>query len=171
MTFVHITNISAVTLLTRFWWNFKSLGSWEHHSLEHLSRQHLSWWHPSISGISQLLLTRFWWNFKGSFLGTTRTDSNYQVNICLGKIWPCKICPYLEYLSCYQNCDQKIFLLLIFRTRLFYQKLLYPKFAYDSRFLGGKNYVKIQYLVTKILSKTPVSFFLDTLYISTRKYP
>ena len=135
-----------------------------------MSRQHLSWWHLSISGISPLLLTRFWWNFKGSFLGTTRTDSNYQVNICLGKIWPCDICPYLEYLSCYRlNCDQKNFLLLISRTRLFYQKLLYPKFVYGSQFLGGRNYVKIQFLVAEILRKNPVSFpFRYHVYLSTK---
>ena len=41
----------------------------------------------SMSGISQLLLTLFWWKFKGSFLGTSRSDSNYQVDICQGNIW------------------------------------------------------------------------------------
>ena len=72
-------------------------------------RQHLSWWHLSISGISQLLLTQFWWNFKGSFLGTSRTDSNYQVNICLGNICPDQICPHQKYLSCYwPNFDETL---------------------------------------------------------------
>ena len=55
----------------------------------------------SMSAISQLLLVRFWWNFKGSFLGASRTDSNYQVNICLGNICPGDICPHQEYLSSY----------------------------------------------------------------------
>ena len=70
----------------------------------------------SMSTISQLILTRCWWNFKGSFLGSSRTDSNYQVDICPGNICPGNICPgnicpgnigpgnicsYLEYLSCY----------------------------------------------------------------------
>ena len=39
--------------------------------------------------ISQLLLIRF------------RTDSNYQVDICPGNIYPGYICPYQEYISCY----------------------------------------------------------------------
>ena len=68
--------------------------------------QHLSWWHLSISGISQLLLTRFWPNFKGRFLGLSWTDFNYHsiicpCNICPGNICPGNICPYQEYLSCY----------------------------------------------------------------------
>ena len=33
-----------------------------------MSWQYLSWWHLSISGISQLILTLFWPNFKGRFL-------------------------------------------------------------------------------------------------------
>ena len=66
-----------------------------------MSRQHLSWWHLSISGISQLLLTQFWWNFKGRFLGTFRTDSNCQGYKYQGKICPHDICPYQEYLSCF----------------------------------------------------------------------
>ena len=81
------------------------VGSWEH--LEQIptvtvtfSRQHLFWGHLYISGISQLLLTWFWWNFKGSFLEPSLTDSNYQVDICLGNICPGNICPYLDYLSC-----------------------------------------------------------------------
>ena len=56
-------------------------------------RQHLSWQHLSISGISQLLLIQFWWNFKVSFLGT---DSNHQDNICSGNICSGDICPYQE---------------------------------------------------------------------------
>ena len=51
----------------------------------------------SMLAISQLLLTRFWWNFKHRFLGTSKTDSNYQVDICPGNI-----CSYQEYLSCYR---------------------------------------------------------------------
>ena len=55
----------------------------------------------SMSAISQLLLTRLWWNFKGRLLGTSRTDSNCQGDICPRNICPCDICPYQEYLSCY----------------------------------------------------------------------
>ena len=62
--------------LSCYWPDFDEtlmVGSWQHveHILQsawHLSRQHLSWWHLSISGISQLLLTRCWPNFKGRFL-------------------------------------------------------------------------------------------------------
>ena len=48
-----------------------------------LSRQHLPWRHWSKSGISQLKPTRFWWHFKGSFLGTSRADSSYQLTFVL----------------------------------------------------------------------------------------
>ena len=64
----------------------------------HLSRQHLSWRHLSISRISQLLSTRFWVNFKSKFLGPSWTYSN-----CHGDIFPGDICPYQEYLSWYWN--------------------------------------------------------------------
>ena len=55
----------------------------------------------SMSAISQLLLNGFWWNFQGRFLGTFRTDSNCQGDICPRNICPRDICPYQEYLSCY----------------------------------------------------------------------
>ena len=55
----------------------------------------------SMLVISQLLLSQFWWNFKRMFLGTSKTDSNYQVEICSGNICPGYICSYQEYLSCY----------------------------------------------------------------------
>ena len=75
----------------------------------HLSRQHLSWLHLSISGISQLLLTWFWWNFKGRFLRLSWTDFNYRSDICPGNICPGDICPYQEYLSCYwPNFDKTL---------------------------------------------------------------
>ena len=64
-------------------------------------RQHLSWWHLSISGISQLLVTRFWPNFKGRFLGPSLTDVNCHGIICLGNICPGHICSYQHNLSCY----------------------------------------------------------------------
>ena len=38
--------------------------------------------------------------------------------------------------------------------------VLYSKFAYGSQFSGEKNDLKIRYLVAKILSKSPVLFFL-----------
>ena len=55
----------------------------------HLSKQHLSWRHLSISTISQLLLVRFWPNFKGRFLGPIWTFSSFQNDICSGNICPC----------------------------------------------------------------------------------
>ena len=39
--------------------------------------------------ISQLLLTWLWWNFKGSFLGTSRTNSN-KIWYSLSKLQPNK---------------------------------------------------------------------------------
>ena len=86
-TFVHIRNISAV-IDPQLIIIYKNL----------LNKCVLS---NSMLAISQLLLARFWWNFKGSFLGASRTDSNYQVDICPGNICPGNICPYQEYLSCY----------------------------------------------------------------------
>ena len=71
-TFFHIRNISTVTnsILTKL--KGKIPGTIFHRcqlSQCHLYRQHFSWQHLSISGISQLLLALFWPNFKGRFLG------------------------------------------------------------------------------------------------------
>ena len=62
--------------------------SWVRHEND-FAHHHPTTHTNSMSAISPLLPTRFWWNFKGSFLGTCRTDSNYQVDICWGNI-----CPY-----------------------------------------------------------------------------
>ena len=142
--------------------------SWEQipQSSWNLSRQHLSWRHLSISGISQLLLTRFWWNFKGSFLGQLEQISTIKLTFVEARF---DLVSFVHIWNISAVTDsiltKKFSYFLFFRTRLFYQKLLYPKCAYDSQFLGGKNYVKIQYLVAEISSKTPVSFSWDTLYI------
>ena len=57
----------------------------------------------------QLLLTGFWWYFKGSFLGTSRTDSDSHGDICPNNICPGDIWPYQEYLSCYwPNFDETL---------------------------------------------------------------
>ena len=61
-----------------------------------LSGQHLSRWHLSISGISQLLLIRFWPNFSGSFLGLSLTVANCHDTICSGNICPGDICTYQQ---------------------------------------------------------------------------
>ena len=75
----------------------------------HLSKQHLSWRHLSISTISQLLLVRFWPNFKGRFLGPIWTYSNFQNEICSSNICPCDIYPYQEYPSCHKpDFDQTL---------------------------------------------------------------
>ena len=63
----------------------------------------------SISEISQLLLTQFGWNFKDRVLGTSRTDSNCQGDICPSNICPGDICPYMEYFSCYWPNFDEIF--------------------------------------------------------------
>ena len=60
-----------------------------------------------LVNIGGYFLTQFWWNFIGSILGTSQTDSNYQVDICPGNICPADICPYQEYLSCHwPNFDE-----------------------------------------------------------------
>ena len=95
--------------LSCYWPEFDEtlkVASWEHLkqiqlSSWHLSKQHLSWWHLSMSRLFQLLLTQFQWNCKGSFLGTSRTDSNCHKDICPGNICPGDICPNQEYLNCY----------------------------------------------------------------------
>ena len=94
--------------LSCYWPDFDQIfkvGSGEH--LEqiptvrwHLSRQHLSWRHLSISAISQLLLALFWPNFKGRFLRPFWTYSNCNSDSCPNNICSCNICTYLEYLSC-----------------------------------------------------------------------
>ena len=106
------TFLKSCNILLLIWLLAKKLSKPRpnHNSTKH----NLSWvWHEndftppppttknSMSAISQQLLTRFWLNFKGSFLGASRTDSNYQVDTCPGNICPGDICPYQEYLSCY----------------------------------------------------------------------
>ena len=67
----------------------------------HLSMEHLSWQHLSISAIYQLLLAWFWPNFKCRFLGISLTEANCYNDICPGTICPGNICPYHWYLSYY----------------------------------------------------------------------
>ena len=98
----------------------------------------------SMSAISQLLLARFWWNFKGSFLGASRTDSNYQVNICPGNICPGDICPHQEYLSCYWlNFDQTL------------------KVSFKKK--RGRGYIWVE-----ILFRSNLSFWTDTFHPHSR---
>ena len=50
-----------------------------------------------------------WHENDCNFLGTSRTDFNYQVDISPGNICPGDICPYQEYLSCYwPNFDKTL---------------------------------------------------------------
>ena len=54
-------------------------------------------------------------------MGTSRTDSNYQVDICSGNICPGDICPNQEYLSCYWlNFNQTLKVGSFFKGRNFY---------------------------------------------------
>ena len=67
-----------------------------------VSKQHLSWWHLSITGIFQLLLIKCWPNFKCRFLQPSLIEAN-----CHGDLCPGNICPYQQYLSyCWSNFDQ-----------------------------------------------------------------
>ena len=81
-TFVHISNISAVTdlILTKLQSQLSgTIFNRCHLSQWHLSRQHLSWRHLSISGIYQLLMTKFWRNFLSKFFFVTKIfeDQNF----------------------------------------------------------------------------------------------
>ena len=56
----------------------------------------------NISAVTDPILMKL-----GSFLGTSQTDSNYQVDICPGDICHGDICPYQEYLHClWPNYDE-----------------------------------------------------------------
>merc|ERR1711942_285933 len=78
-TFVHISNISAVT--GPIWIKLYTKGPGNIYNRlqlppRHLFRKHLSWGHLSISAISQLLLAQFGSNFKQRVLGTNTTNYN-----------------------------------------------------------------------------------------------
>ena len=101
----------------------------------HLSKQHLSWWHLSILGISQLLLTRCWPNFKGRFLDPSLTDASRYGDICPVNICPGDICQYQEYLSGYRlNFDHT-----------FKVNLLEPKFIWTPNILD-LNFFNLNFL-------------------------
>ena len=48
----------------------------------------------NMSVVTDLISMKLW-------MGTSRTDSSYQVDICPGNICSGDICTYKEYLSCY----------------------------------------------------------------------
>ena len=111
-------------------------------SPRHLSRQHLSWGHLFISGISQMLLTRLLPNFKGRFLGT---DANFQGYISTSNLCPGDICPYQQYLSYYwPDFDEHFwthyFGGLNFSTpHLFLSEFVWTRFFFDLKCLVQKN--------------------------------
>ena len=105
-------------------------------SQRHLLRQHLSWKHLSISGISQLLLVWFWPNFKSRFLKQFSTYTNCHSDICQGNICLGDICPYQEYLSCYWPNFDQTFLAQFFESLNFWpQNFVSPKFFWHNKFL------------------------------------
>ena len=116
----------------------------------HLSRQHLFWWHLSISWISQLLMARFWPKFKGRFLEPSLTDANHYGDNCPVNICPGGICPYQEYLSCYWlNVDvgsKIIFHLDIFYLKSFDRNFLDPRFFWPQNFFGTKIFLTFIFL-------------------------
>ena len=122
--------------------------------------------HLSLSGLSQLLLTQFWC----SFLGTSRTDSNYQVGICPGNICSCDICPYPEYLSCYwlnfeqtlKEGSQKKYWLEFIRGRYVHLKFLYPKLFGLKIFLVPNFFYPILFCFWTKISLTEIFFFTKT---------
>ena len=118
-----------------------------------MSKQHLSWRHLSMSGISQLLLTRFQPNFKCRFFGPSVTG-----DICPGNICPGDISTYKQYLSYYwSNFDQHfvdpnswgtfcrthfMFTKLLLTKTFFGRKIIFlPKFFFGLDFLDLKSFV------------------------------
>ena len=96
----------------------------------------------STSGISRLLRTWCWPNFNGRFLEPSLTDVNCWGDICPVNIFPCDICPYQEYLSCYKFLDPKFFLNFNFFEPWFLDQyflgviFFYPTFSLDPTLLG-----------------------------------
>ena len=109
VTFVNISNISAIT--GPIWIKLCPGNKYNRLQLSprHFSRQHLSWGHLSISAMLQLLLALFGSNFKQRVLGIHTTDHNCHHDICPSNICPGDICPYQQYLSCYwPDLDQTL---------------------------------------------------------------
>ena len=50
--------------------------------------------------------TNFYWTTVNLIVGTSRSDSKYQVGICPGDICPGDICPYPEYLNFEQTLKE-----------------------------------------------------------------
>ena len=93
----------------------------------HLSNQYLSWWHLSISGISQLLPTQFYQTLKvdskkNCWLLILRTRSFYPIFVVFKKIF-----------------DPKSFWTLILWTKTFWGLTAFlPIFSLDPTLLGLK---------------------------------
>ena len=108
-------------------------------------------------------------------LGTSRTESNYQVNICPGNICPGYICPYQEYLSCYRlNFDQtlkedaKIF---VCRTGSFYPKN-FTQNLLDSTKFWPQIFLDLHFFNLNFLTKTfwDLTFFDQNYFWTLASY-
>ena len=127
-----------------------------------MSRQHLSWWHLSISGKYQLLQTPFWPNFKGRLLGPSLTDTNCHRDICQGNICPGDICPIWT-----QNIGTNFFILISMAI-----DFLDPNF-FGPKSFGFENFLELNYFGLKIFLDSKFcwpkifghQFFLPKLFL------
>ena len=115
-----------------------------------MSRQHLSWQHLSILGISQLLLTRFWPNFEGGFLGPSLTDANCHGDICQSNICPGDICPYQDYLSCHWPNFDQAFGIQLLEASIFFDRNPFTKILLDPNFWDPKIFLDQKFCEHKI---------------------
>ena len=115
----------------------------------------MSWWHLSISGISQLLLTRFLPNFldpnvKGRFMGQSSTDANCYDDICPGNIYHGNICPYQQYLSYYWTDFDQTLWTQFFGCLYFYRPHFFNQTIFTQIFFGTKIFFYLNFFWTNI---------------------
>ena len=138
---------------------------------------------------TQLLMTWFWWNFKYSFLGTSRKDSNFQVDICPGNICPGDISgiSQLSLTRCWPNfrgrileptltdanrycdicpvniCPWDICPYFFLDPRLVNLKFLQHGLFLDQKVFGPNFFLTTTTTITTTTTKTLISF--DTIEI------
>ena len=135
-----------------------------------MSRQHLSGWHLSISGISQLLLTRFLQNFKGRSLGPSWTDFAPPKKIFRKKNWweinmQKKKISLKKNLTGIKNFNEKFSTKNFFAKRNYFNKKICPKCLFSPKKFSKKcflpkifrfkNFCHKKNFAIKILPKFP----------------
>ena len=130
--------------------------------------QHLSWWHFSISGISQLLLTQFRPNFKCRLLKTSLTDVNCHGDICQGNICLGNNCPYPILTKVFgPNILWYIFLDQNLVWHFFLPKSFFDPQFYGPKFFWTQNLSDWKLVWTKILIDL---HFLDQISFQPKKF-